>query len=47
MPEVPIQGDVNVTFASSPNADKALQPGAAIEKVGLDDNGAGRYRIRF
>jgi 2',3'-cyclic-nucleotide 2'-phosphodiesterase/3'-nucleotidase len=44
---VPISDDVNVTFASSPDADKALQPGAAIEKVGMDDNGAGRYRIHF
>ena len=44
---VPISADVNVTFASSLDADKALQPGAAIEKVGMDDNGAGRYRIRF
>jgi 2',3'-cyclic-nucleotide 2'-phosphodiesterase/3'-nucleotidase len=44
---VPISADVNVTFASSLDADKALQPGAAIEKVGMDDNGAGRYRVRF
>ncbi len=43
----PIAGDVNVTFATSPKADQALTSESAIEKVGIDDEGFGKYRIRF
>ena len=43
----PIDGDVNVTFATSPKAEQALTAESPIEKVGTDDEGFGRYRIRF
>ena len=43
----PISADVNVTMISAPNADKALGPGSPIEKIGVDSEGFGRYRIRF
>lgn len=42
-----ISTDVNVTFKSSRNADKALAPESPIEKVGDDDSGFGIYRLRF
>lgn len=42
-----ISADVNVTFASSADADKALGPGSPIEKVGVDSDGFGRYRIHL
>ncbi len=44
---VPISGDVNVTFVSSSKADKVLTPESPIEKINVDDDGFGRYRIRF
>ncbi|MEJ2172762.1 MAG: bifunctional 2',3'-cyclic-nucleotide 2'-phosphodiesterase/3'-nucleotidase [Woeseiaceae bacterium] len=43
----PISADVNVTMISAPNADKALGPGSPIEKIGMDSEGFGRYRIHF
>lgn len=43
----PIGGDVYVTFRSSPRADVALRPGSGIEKLGVDEDGFGRYRLRF
>lgn len=42
-----ISADVNVTFSSSADADKALAPGSPIEKIGVDSNGFGRYRIHL
>lgn len=44
---VPIAADVKVTFASSSQADKALTPDSPIEKIGFNDDGSGKYRIRF
>jgi len=43
----PINGDVNVTFTSSPVADKMLAPKSPIMKIGLTEDGLGKYRIRF
>ena len=43
----PISADVNVTITSAPDADKALKPGSPIEKIGVDHDGFGRYRIHF
>jgi len=43
----PINGDVNVTFTSSPVADKMLTPKSPIMKIGVTEDGFGKYRIRF
>jgi 2',3'-cyclic-nucleotide 2'-phosphodiesterase/3'-nucleotidase len=43
----PIAGDVNVTFKSSPIADKMLPPKSPIMKIGVTEDGFGKYRIRF
>ncbi len=44
---VPIDGDVNVTFTSSPIGDKTLEASSPIVKIGLTEDGFGKYRIRF
>jgi len=44
---MPIEGSVNVTFTSSLKAEKALTSEDPIEKVGVNDDGFGVYRIRF
>jgi 2',3'-cyclic-nucleotide 2'-phosphodiesterase/3'-nucleotidase len=44
---VPVGEDVNVTFTSSSKALKVLTPDSAIEYVGVNDDGTGKYRIRF
>jgi 2',3'-cyclic-nucleotide 2'-phosphodiesterase/3'-nucleotidase len=44
---MPIEGDVYVTFKSSLKAEKALQDEDPIERVGVDDDGFGVYRIHF
>ena len=41
----PIQGDVNVTFRSSPDAVKALSEDVPIEASGSDADGFGKYRL--
>jgi len=43
----PIAGDVFVTFSSSLDAQQFLSPDSSIERVGQNDNGSGKYRIRF
>ena len=43
----PIEGDVFVTFSSSFEAQQFLSPDSSIERVGQNDNGSGKYRIRF
>jgi 2',3'-cyclic-nucleotide 2'-phosphodiesterase/3'-nucleotidase len=43
----PIATDVLVTFSSSPKAAASLPPDSPIESIGLNDNGSGKYRIRF
>lgn len=43
----PIAGDVYVTFKSSPRADEALRPEWGIEKIGINSDGFGLYRIHF
>ncbi|MDH3274793.1 MAG: bifunctional 2',3'-cyclic-nucleotide 2'-phosphodiesterase/3'-nucleotidase [Gammaproteobacteria bacterium] len=44
---MPIAGDVKVTFTSSSKAGKALTPDSPIEQIGINDDGSGKYRIRF
>jgi 2',3'-cyclic-nucleotide 2'-phosphodiesterase/3'-nucleotidase len=44
---MPIEGNVNVTFTSSLKAEKALTTEDPIEKVGVNDDGFGVYRIHF
>lgn len=44
---VPIAGDVFVTFTSSPIGDKALEASSPIVKIGVTEDGFGKYRIRF
>ena len=43
----PIESDVFVTFSSSLDAQQFLSPDSSIERVGQNDNGSGKYRIRF
>ena len=43
----PIPFDVEVVFTTSPKADQALPPGSPIRKIGMTEDGFGRYRIRF
>jgi 2',3'-cyclic-nucleotide 2'-phosphodiesterase/3'-nucleotidase len=44
---VPIAADVNVTFTSSANAERALPPNSGIELITVNDNGSGTFRIQF
>ena len=43
----PIANDVFVTFSSSKKAQQSLTVDSPIEHVGTNDNGSGKYRIRF
>jgi 2',3'-cyclic-nucleotide 2'-phosphodiesterase/3'-nucleotidase len=43
----PIEGDVFVTFSSSLEAQQFLSPDSSIEHIGRNDNGSGKYRMRF
>ena len=43
----PISTDVLVTFSSSSKAAATLPPDSPIESMGRNDNGSGKYRIRF
>ncbi len=43
----PTSTDVLVTFSSSSRAAATLSPDSAIESMGRNDNGSGKYRIRF
>lgn len=43
----PIDEGVNVTFLSSPKADKLLSPESQIQLLRIEDSGAARYRISF
>jgi 2',3'-cyclic-nucleotide 2'-phosphodiesterase/3'-nucleotidase len=43
----PIAADVNVTFRSSANAERALPPDSGIELITVNDNGSGTFRIQF
>ena len=43
----PIPTDVLVTFSSSSKAAATLPPRSPIESMGRNDNGSGKYRIRF
>ena len=43
----PISTDVLVTFSSSSKAAATLPPDSLIESMGRNDNGSGKYRIRF
>ncbi len=43
----PIPTDVLVTFSSSSRAAATLPPGSPIESMGRNENGSGKYRIRF
>ena len=43
----PIAADVNVTFTSSANAERALPPNSGIELITVNDNGSGTFRIQF
>jgi 2',3'-cyclic-nucleotide 2'-phosphodiesterase/3'-nucleotidase len=42
-----IPGDVKVVFSSSPKAAAILTATSPIQKIGVDAEGFGRYRIRF
>ena len=42
-----IDADVNVTFSSAPGADRSLRPDSPIEKIGIDAEGFGKYRLRL
>lgn len=44
---VAIDADITVTFASAPDADRALASDSRIEKLGVDDDGFARYRIHL
>jgi len=44
---VPISSDVFVTFSSSPRARESLALDSPIESIGINDDGSGKYRIRF
>jgi 2',3'-cyclic-nucleotide 2'-phosphodiesterase/3'-nucleotidase len=43
----PVPGDVRVVFSTSARADKALTPASSIEKIGIDADGFGRYRMQL
>ncbi len=43
----PIAADVNVTFTSSANAERALPADSGIELITVNDNGSGTFRIQF
>ncbi len=42
---VPVKGDLRVMFSSAPDAKRRLGPNDPIEKVGVDEEGYGRYRL--
>ena len=41
----PIPGDTFITFSSSPKAQQSLTSDSSIEKIGIDEDGFGKYRI--
>ena len=43
----PIPGEINVTFRSSSEGDVLLDPNSIIEKIGVDEDGFGKFRIHF
>ena len=42
-----VDADINVTFASAPDADENLASDSPIEKLGVTEQGFGRYRLRL
>lgn len=43
----PIGDAVNVTFFSSPRANKLLRPESSIQLLGIEENGAAKYSVSF